>query len=324
MIVENIYINISQLLQLDNMPIKHLVISGGGPVGILTYGIASQLAKKGFWQLADIQSIYGCSIGAYLGVIFSLGFDWDWLDDYFIKRPWEKLVATSTTHLIDIYEKKGLINEHFYIEAISPFLRAKDLADTITLDELYAHNQIEIHVYATNINGTKLEKIDLSYKTHPTLSVIKALRMSMAYPIIFEPIYLDDHCYIDGGLLNNFPLDDCIEQQECDTDEILGFKNVGQAIIPHINEKSSIFDFLFVLMKKMQEALDTEDRQSNIKYCLNCFTEELMNFDKWFETLKSEELRRMIIEKGYAQADAFLVNYMPVTPNQPEQNDSKN
>ena len=83
------------------MTIKHLVISGGGPIGLLTYGIASQLAKKGFWQLADIQSIYGCSVGAYLGVVLSLGYEWEWLDDYFIKRPWEKLIESSIINIIE-------------------------------------------------------------------------------------------------------------------------------------------------------------------------------------------------------------------------------
>ena len=292
--------------------IKHLVLSGGGPTGILTYGIASQLAKKGFWRLADIQSIYGCSIGAYIGVILALDYAWDWLDDYFIKRPWEKLVATSTTHLIDIYEKKCLLNEHVFIEAIAPLLRAKDLSETITLKEFYAYRPIEIHMYATNINGPQLEKIDLSYKTHPDLSLVKALRMSMAFPLIFEPIYMDDNCYIDGGLMNNFPLNDCITQQQCTGDEILGFRNIWQnANTPGITEKSSIFDFLLTLTKKMQAAIDSEPDQIDTKYIVQCNTKDLASFEKWTETLKSEEMRRRIIENGYEQADAFIGGCAP-------------
>ena len=291
------------------MTIKHLVISGGGPNGILTYGVASHLAKKGFWHLVNIQSMYGCSIGAYLIVIFSLGYEWDWLDDYLIKRPWEKLVVASTTHLIDIYEKKCLLNEHFFIEAITPLLRAKDLKDTITLKELYDYNQIEIHMYATNINGVQLEKIDLSYKTHPDLTVITALRMSMAVPIIFEPIFIEEHCYIDGALMNNFPLNDCIEQQQCATDEILALKNKGQHNESTINEKSSIFDFFLTLLRKMQCTIDTEKYQATIKYNVICLSKESINFKKWSDTLKSEEMRRTVVEDGYAQADAFLLEH---------------
>ena len=288
------------------MTIKHLVISGGGPSGLMAYGIASHLEKKGFWHLADIKSIYGCSIGAYMGVIFSLGYEWEWLDDYFIKRPWEKLIAASTTRLIDIYEKKCLINEHFFIEAITPLLRAKDLSDTITLKELYDYNQIELHMYATNINSFRLDKVDLSYKSHPDLSLITALRMTMSLPIMFEPICIEDACYIDGGLMNNFPLNDCLEQQQCDADEILGFKNSWKNTKHCINEKSSIIDFLLVLIKKMHETIDTEIAQQKTKYTIHCIIEDLASFDKWTETLKSEEMRRTILEKSYAQAESFL------------------
>jgi len=288
------------------MTIKHLVISGGGPSGLMAYGIASRLAKKDFWNLANIKSIYGCSIGAYMGVIFSLGYEWEWLDDYFIKRPWEKLIAASTTRIIDIYEKKCLINEHFFIEAITPLLRAKDLSDTITLKELYDYNKIEIHMYATNINGYLLDKVDLSYISYPDLSLIKALRMTMSFPIIFEPIYIDDACYIDGGLMNNFPLNDCIDQQKCEEDEILAFKNNWKKSNHCINEKSSIIDFFMVLIKKMHETIDSEKDQPKTKYTIHCLIEDLSTFDKWTETLKSEEMRRTILEKGYAQAELFL------------------
>ena len=68
------------------MPIKHIVISGGGPTGFITYGAACHLAKCNFWKLEDIETIYGCSVGAYIGVVLSLGYDWEWLDDYFIKK----------------------------------------------------------------------------------------------------------------------------------------------------------------------------------------------------------------------------------------------
>lgn len=289
------------------MTIKHLVISGGGPSGLLSYGVASQLAKKGFWQLADIKSMYGCSIGAYVSFMLSMGYDWEWLDDYFIKRPWEKLVAASTTRLTEIYEKKCLLNEHFYTEAIKPLLLAKDLSETITLAEFYAYNQIDIHMYAVNINAIKIEKIDISYKTHPNLSLIKALRMTMAVPIMFEPIFMDDGCYIDGGLMHNFPLNDCIQQQECETDEILGLKNIWQENITQpINEKSSIFDFLLEIIKKMRASIDTEPEQTEIKYIVNCITDEFASFDKWVEALSSESMRKKLVENGRNQADLFL------------------
>jgi predicted acylesterase/phospholipase RssA len=288
------------------MTIKHLVLSGGGPTGLITYGAISHLAKKGFWNLKDIESIYGCSIGGYMGVVCTMGYNWDWLDDYFIKRPWEKLVASSAISLMNVYEEKGLVNEHFFTDAIIPLLHAKDLSEHITLAEFYVYNKIDIHLYATNINGDILEKADISHSTHPNLSLIKALRMTMAFPLIFQPIYEDGGCYIDGGLLNNFPLNDCINRMHSQRNEILAFKNIWTTTKQCISEKSSILDFLLIIMKKVQATLDTERIQEEIQNTVRCLIEDLNTFDKWVKALSIEEMRQKIVESGYKHADIFL------------------
>ena len=300
------------------MTIKHIVISGGGPSGLISYGIVSQLEKKEFWKLADIKSIYGCSIGAYVGLIISLGYEWDWIDDYFIKRPWGKLVGESRVNIIDIYEKKSLINERFFTEAVIPLLKGKDLDPNITLLELYNYTKIEMHMFTTDINSTCLEKYDLSYKTFPDLPVVEALQMSMAIPVIFQPIIKNEHCFIDGGLLNNFPLNDCIQDQECELDEILAFKNIWSGKKYTVNEEdSSIFDLFLCLLKKMQISLDTEPQQTEVKYTIKCYIEDLAGFDRWIEALSDETLRRDIIESGYKQADLFLVSLSEPESDQP-------
>jgi predicted acylesterase/phospholipase RssA len=298
------------------MTIKHLVISGGGPSGFLTYGAISHLAKQGVWSLADIESIYGTSIGAYLGVVVSLNYEWSWLDDYFIKRPWEKVVANSTNHLIDIYTMKGLINDNFFIEGIKPLLSAKDLKMDITLEEFYEFNHIHIHFYTIDINAARLEKIDISHKTHPNLPLVKALQMTMSVPIVFRPVCDEETqaCYIDGGFLNNFPLNDCIANEQCEHDEILAFKNIWSDKQQTINEKSSILDFLLILMNKLISALSTETKQIEIKNTINCVMDGLDDFDKWLEALSSEELRTKSIERGRAFTWGFHLGVPPPNP----------
>lgn len=288
------------------MTIKHLVFSGGGPTGFLTYGAASHLSKAGFWNLSNIESIYGCSIGAYIGFILSLGYEFDWLDDYLIKRPWNKVVSASSISLVDIYGQKGLLNEKFFIDAIIPLLKGKDLNENITLGEFYEFNHIDLHFYTTNINSAKLDKVDLSHTTHPNLSIVKALRMTMAFPIIFQPVCEDDGCYVDGGLLNNFPLNDCINIAKCSKDEILAFKNIWKVHKNNISDKSSMINFFLVLLKKMQASIDTESIQEEVKYTVRCLVEDVAEFETWNKVLENETIRQQLVEKGYAQADLFL------------------
>jgi predicted acylesterase/phospholipase RssA len=283
--------------------IKHIVISGGGPAGLLTYGAARYLAKEGFWCLADIASIYGCSIGAYMGVIISLGYEWDWLDDYFIKRPWDKVMSFS---FIEAFDQKGLLGEKFLTDSLAPLLSAKDLNSNITFKELYAYNSIDLHIYTTNINTYHFEKVDMSHSTHPDLPLIKALGMSMAYPFAFKPVFSGEDCFIDGGLLNNYPLNDCITQTKCNKDEILAFKNIW--ILEHckVTEESTVIDFLLVLMRKMQRSIDTEPNQEEVKHTVRCLIEDLDGFPAWIKALATEDMRGKLIDRGSSQAKLFL------------------
>ena len=77
------------------MNIKHLIIPSGGSAGFITYGALRQLAKKGVWNIKKIKSIYGSSIGAFIGAVILLDYKWEWLDDFFYKRPWSDVVKIN-------------------------------------------------------------------------------------------------------------------------------------------------------------------------------------------------------------------------------------
>ena len=74
------------------MPIKHIVLGGGGPGGYVLYGALKYLSKEKYWNIDDIKSIYCTSIGTLIGIFISLRYTWDDLDDYLIKRPWDKVI----------------------------------------------------------------------------------------------------------------------------------------------------------------------------------------------------------------------------------------
>jgi predicted acylesterase/phospholipase RssA len=83
--------------------IKHIVISGGGTDGFISYGILRESQKYGFWEKDDIESIYGTSIGAIFSIIISLKFDWDTLDDYIIKRPWHTVFTFDMNSILNSF-----------------------------------------------------------------------------------------------------------------------------------------------------------------------------------------------------------------------------
>ena len=79
--------------------IKHLVLCGGGPIGLVEYGALKYLTSNSIIYLKNIESVYTSSIGSIIAFIYILNFDWTWIDDFLIKRPWEKLINFSTFNL---------------------------------------------------------------------------------------------------------------------------------------------------------------------------------------------------------------------------------
>jgi NTE family protein len=83
-------------------------------------------------------------------------------------------------------------------------LKKKTGIDDITFLQLYKNTGKHLVITATCLNDRKLELFD--YINSPHLSIAKAIRMSISLPFIMQPVQYNNKLYIDGGILNNFPL----------------------------------------------------------------------------------------------------------------------
>jgi predicted acylesterase/phospholipase RssA len=83
------------------MPIKHLVLSGGGPIMIQLLGAIQHLEANNFIDLKNIESVYGTSAGAIIGVIICLKYDWETINEYIIKRPWQDVFIIKVEKIFE-------------------------------------------------------------------------------------------------------------------------------------------------------------------------------------------------------------------------------
>jgi NTE family protein len=274
--------------------IKHLVISGGGPTGWMTYGAIKYLIENNFFRIDELNSIYGTSIGAILGAIILLKYDWNTLDDYFLKRPWDKVFKLEPNNFFDVYYKKGLFQFSMVEEILIPLLTAKELSKTITLKQFYEHTNIAFHCFTVDIN--LFEKIDLNYKTHPNLLLVKALEMTSAVPILFCPVIYEDKCYIDGGLLDNYPINECLENEKCNEIEILGITNKWNTTNVVINNEMNFFQYLQLAFGQIVNFMRKRNVAKSIKYELKCLcSNELLDYTKWLEYVSNKDKIKHLI-----------------------------
>ena len=191
------------------MTIKNLVISGGGPILVQVLGAIQHLEQHNFINMDNIESIYGTSAGAIVGILICLKYDWETINNYIIKRPWQDVFSIKVQNILDAYTKKGIFDNKIIEKCFKPLLDAKDISMDITLEELYTFSNIELHLFSFEINEYKVQ--DISHLTHPKLTLITAIQMTCALPVLVTPVCIDDKCYIDGGMSSNYPLKYCIE-----------------------------------------------------------------------------------------------------------------
>lgn len=229
--------------------IKHIVISGGGPVGFPFYGALKELSQRKIWEIENIETMHGISIGSILIVFLSLKYKWDVFDDFIIKRPWHNLFKVNMFTIINSFQNKGIYSRDVMEEIFLPLFKDNDISTDVTMKEFYEITKIDIHIYASEVYSYVLT--DFSHKTHPDMKLIDVVYCSCCIPIIFTPLLLEDKCYCDGAIILNYPIQQCLSKG-IDPETILGLKmQVYNSEIITINKESSMFDYLLLLMSRL-------------------------------------------------------------------------
>ena len=241
----------------SNYLIKHLVISGGSYGGFIYYGVLKQLIKSNIIHLAQIDTLYGTSVGAYLIVIILMGYDWSTIDDYLIKRPWNSIFKFDMEHIVRSIQNGGLFNKQVTYDVFEPLFKGKDISLEITMKEFYELTQKEVHFFATDFQT--LDVCDLSYKTHPEWKLLDAVYASSSLPIFFEPFVEEatKKLYLDGAVLLNYPLNRCLSDTN-EYEHILGIYHndalqeiVNRNPIEGNNRIYKLLDYLFMIVLKL-------------------------------------------------------------------------
>jgi predicted acylesterase/phospholipase RssA len=287
------------------MVIKHIVICGGGPTGLMSYGAAKHLAQQGFWSHDTIETIYGTSIGSLIGAMLCLKHEWSTLDDYLIKRPWEKVIVESL-EMFELFSCKGMAKLKLLDDIMQPLLESKDLTLGVTLHEFYEHSRISLNLFTVELNAFK--KVQLSHATHPTLPLMDAIKMSCCMPMLFQPIVRDGCCYIDGGIMVNYPMRECLEDTQCEAHEVLGLRNRWNNPNEIIGPHSSLIEYLRFINLQLVRLVNTTHNgvQNQNQHEVACHVKPDITPAEWFSIMSDANQRLAWIEDGIAFAKAFL------------------
>lgn len=204
-------------------PIRHLVISGGGPIAFRFLGVFQQLCETGHLNIETIESIYATSAGGIIAILLCLlaldirltnsdsvgekvddqstatptqpNITWQVIADYFVERPWQYLFQLTGKQFISSYQQKGLYNRTIPENIFCPLFSLLDLqVRIITMREFYLATGIDLHLFSFDLN--RFETVELTHATYPDMLLMDALCMSCALPGVVEPTILKDVVYV--------------------------------------------------------------------------------------------------------------------------------
>lgn len=203
--------------QQDSCNIKiGLVLSGGGAKSMAQIGALRVIEEAGI----KIDYVAGTSMGAIIGAMYSLGYTPDEIEAYMRKVDWDALLSneiprnrlsyfdrkTDSRYLVSFPIEDGKVGLPTGINYAQYILKQLDYL----AQQRYNYQQFSDFPIPFLCVATDLE--DGSMKVFETGDLSEALRASSAFPSLFTPYEIDSHLYADGGLTNNYPVEQLKEK----------------------------------------------------------------------------------------------------------------
>lgn len=188
-----------------------IVLSGGGVRGVAHIGLLQALSEHHIHP----QVISGTSAGALVGALYAAGYEAKEMLTFFKTTPLFGFSFYATT-------KPGLLDSEKYRQFFEQYFPADNFSDL--------HKRLFIG--ATDIadaQGILFEEGEL----------IRPLLASAALPPLFTPVEINNKLYVDGGIMDNFPVEPLI--YECD--RIIGsyVNPVSQLSKKHFTNTAKVF-----------------------------------------------------------------------------------
>jgi NTE family protein len=189
-----------------------LVLSGGGAKGMAHIGALKVIEEAG----VRIDYIGGTSMGAIVGGLYASGYTTSQLDSIFRNTDFDQIIQDNLPRSAKtFYEKEAAERyaltlpfskfkvsipaafsggQNIYNELVRVLYHVKDVRD---------FNQLPIPFFciATDVETGEELLLDEGY-------LPEAIMASGTLPSLFEPMEVDGRLLIDGGVLNNYPVDE--------------------------------------------------------------------------------------------------------------------
>lgn len=199
-----------------NEPKVGLVLSGGGAKGLAHIGALKVIDSLGI----RVDYVAGTSMGAIIGSLYSSGYSGKQIDSIFKRVNFDDIINDYTPRAAKtLYERENdekyaitLPFDDFKVKLPSALSRGQNTFNLLSKLTLHVNDVEEFKdlpipflCIATDIETGQPVLLDKG-------SLAQAIKASGAFPSLFQPVVINNQLLIDGGVTNNYPLNELKER----------------------------------------------------------------------------------------------------------------
>lgn len=189
-----------------------LVLSGGGAKGFAHIGVLKVIDSLGI----KIDYVAGTSMGAVIGSLYAAGYSGKQLEELFNNQDFDELINDNFPRSSKSFYERENSNKYaislpfdkFKITLPSALSRGQNVYNLLyqlmlPVNDIRDFKELPIPFFcmATNIETGESLVLDKG-------RLAEAVTASAALPSLFQPVIIDGNILIDGGVTNNFPVEE--------------------------------------------------------------------------------------------------------------------
>ena len=266
------------------MIIKNLVLSGGQLKGMAYVGVFKALEEMD--KLNEIENILGVSSGAIFGFILAIGLKTQQMIKLLKGITLQDVVEINTDNIFNFMNYYGLDTGEKWCTLFKTVCRKLIGNENATfLDLKNKVPKYKLIIAAANVTNKTLDYF--SVDTHPDMPLWLAIRMSISVPVYFNSVYYNNCCYVDGAILQNYPI------SYFDHD----IKNTLGIVLTDSDIKSDVTNIGIYMYKILDCVMCTMQNYLKTKYKKN--TIELFVEYNLLEFRFDHEIKDKLVNSGY-------------------------
>ena len=248
-----------------------IALSGGGIRGIAHAGVLKALEDNDI----KIDIIGGCSSGSMVASLYAMGYTPHYI--YLLFKRYAKDIAALNTKPI--------------ISGLGHFFKGKKVFSSLKDGEIIetVYNKLAIRRGIKNISQIQLplviptvditkskeyvftnnipQNVEDTSQYITDITIGKAVRASSSFPAVFNPCLMGEHTFMDGGALDNIPVNEVKKQG---VDKVIAVKFDADPV----DENSNIMDIVMKTIDIMGNKISEESLEMS-DLVLNVYTDKV-------------------------------------------------